>query len=348
MAATNPTAGEEHAVAAGPVVASGVHVDLRRAAEFAHPHDERGVEQAALFEVVEQRGVGLLHRRDDTVLESAKVVLVRVRRDARAVHGGDEARARLHEPAREQVRLAPRMPPVALAHGVGLAREVERLRGFSRLEDGDGLVAEDVHFRRLRRDDAARLRRLRVGEIFQKADALREALGREARVEREVAHFEAGRVRVVVEHEGIELRAEAAAVLGGRDAGITVAMRERRDDIRRHARAEAVTLRKPSAERADARDVRAAGIDERAVHAIRAADGGPVRAAVVAAMLAMHGADERDFVHALRHAREDFGNVGAGEVRFDRRENAAHFRAGVRLWIPEVNVARRAAIEDED
>ena len=47
---------------------------------------------------------------------------------------------------------------------------------------------------------------------------------------------------------------------------------------------EAVALRKPAAQGAHARNVRAARIDQRAVHPIRPAHGGPVHAAVVTAV----------------------------------------------------------------
>ena len=78
------------------------------------------IEQAALGQVVEQGGVGLLHRRHEPVLQPVEVVLVRVPGDARAVDRGDEADAGLDEPAGQQVRLAPGVPAVALADRVRL------------------------------------------------------------------------------------------------------------------------------------------------------------------------------------------------------------------------------------
>src|SRR5207247_8034962 len=78
LAAADAAAGEGDGVALGPVVAAGVFVDRGGAAEVTHPDDERCIEQAALGKVVEQRGEGLLHRRGEVVLQSTKIVEVRV------------------------------------------------------------------------------------------------------------------------------------------------------------------------------------------------------------------------------------------------------------------------------
>src|SRR5205085_6491932 len=111
--------------------------------------------------------------------------------DARPVDGGDEARARLDETAREQMRLAPAMPPVSLADRVGFLRQIERLGGLAGLENGSGLMIEDVHVRRLRRHDGRRGRR----ETLQETEALLEPFGSQAGVEREVFHSETDGVR---------------------------------------------------------------------------------------------------------------------------------------------------------
>ena len=57
LAAADAAAGEDDGVALRPVVAAGVFVDVRGAAEIAHPDDERGIEQARVGQIVEQRGV---------------------------------------------------------------------------------------------------------------------------------------------------------------------------------------------------------------------------------------------------------------------------------------------------
>jgi hypothetical protein len=54
-ASLHAAAGEEHGVAIGPVVAAGVAVDHRRAAEFPRRDDQCRLEQAAFFQVADQR-----------------------------------------------------------------------------------------------------------------------------------------------------------------------------------------------------------------------------------------------------------------------------------------------------
>src|SRR5438105_5046260 len=156
LAAADAAAGEDDGVALRPVVAAGGFVDDRRAAKIAHPDDERRVEQPALRKIIEQRGEGLFHRRDEAVLQAAKIVLMRVPCDARAVDGRDEFRAMLDQPAGEQVRLAPGMAAVALADRRWLFREVKstgRLTGSDQL---GGLAALQVVFgRRVGRNRAS-------------------------------------------------------------------------------------------------------------------------------------------------------------------------------------------------
>ena len=49
------------------LIAAAGRVDLRRAAELAHGHDHRVLEQAALLQVLEQRAVRLVEHRPDQV-----------------------------------------------------------------------------------------------------------------------------------------------------------------------------------------------------------------------------------------------------------------------------------------
>jgi len=51
------------------MIAAGVVIDLRRAPEFAHPNDQRRVEQAALFQVEQQRRQRLLGDRQMIFLD---------------------------------------------------------------------------------------------------------------------------------------------------------------------------------------------------------------------------------------------------------------------------------------
>src|SRR5262249_40465850 len=107
LSATNAAAGEGHRVAVRPMIAAGVFVDERSAAEITHPNYQRAVEQAALRQVFEQGGVRLFHRRNEALLHLVEVVLVRIPGDAGAVYRRYKADAGFNESAREQMRLSP-------------------------------------------------------------------------------------------------------------------------------------------------------------------------------------------------------------------------------------------------
>ena len=76
--APNSAAGQDHAVAVGPVVAPGAGVDLGRPAELAHGDDQGFLEQPAAAQVVDQGRERPVGRRDQVVLEPAEDVCVRV------------------------------------------------------------------------------------------------------------------------------------------------------------------------------------------------------------------------------------------------------------------------------
>ena len=236
------------------------------------------------------------------------------------------------------------MAAVAFADFVGLIGEVEGLGGLAGLQHVGRLFVEDVDLSGLRRGDGPR----GGAHVMEQSEALLKTRGREVRIERHVSHAEGFRVRIVIEHEGIVAIAQTAAELAGREVHLAIAMRKRRDDIGRHAFGKAIALREPSAERADARDVRGARCDERAVHAIRPADGGPVHAAVVAAVAVMHAADERELIHAFGHLRQQFGDVNAGDVGLNRFELAADLGGRFGFRVPKVDVARCTAVEDQN
>ena len=72
--ATDAAAGQDHAVAVGPVVAPGAGVDLGRSAELAHGDDQGFVEQPAIGEIVDQGGKRPVGWWDQVVLEPAEDV----------------------------------------------------------------------------------------------------------------------------------------------------------------------------------------------------------------------------------------------------------------------------------
>src|SRR5437899_2533738 len=61
LAAADAGAGQDRAPGARVVVAAAVPVHLRRAAELAHPHHQRALEQAAVLQVADERAHAAIH-----------------------------------------------------------------------------------------------------------------------------------------------------------------------------------------------------------------------------------------------------------------------------------------------
>jgi hypothetical protein len=101
-------------------------------------------------------------------------------------------------------------------------------------------------------------------------------------------------------------------------------------------------------ERAEAREVGPARIDERAVDRIRPAGDRPVHGGVVALVLVMDAAHDGQLVGQLRHPRQQLREADARHVGGNRLEGAADVVARVGFRIPEVDVAGAAAVVDED
>src|SRR5262249_55690762 len=102
LPALDPPAGQHDRPGADIVVAAGPIVDLRRPPDLAHPHHQRVLQQAALFEIQQQRrpgGIEDLHVRlvADEVIGVAVVVVLT---DLNEGHAG------LDESAREQAAAA--------------------------------------------------------------------------------------------------------------------------------------------------------------------------------------------------------------------------------------------------
>ena len=98
-------------------------------AEFAHPGDDRVVEHAAPFEILEQRRQCLVGGRNQIVFEPVEVVAVRVPEVAAIVVPIDrhERDAMLDQAARKQDALAVDVAAVSISDRIGLDRQVEGL-----------------------------------------------------------------------------------------------------------------------------------------------------------------------------------------------------------------------------
>src|ERR1051326_3666981 len=127
-----------------PVIAAGIFVYARRAAELAGHDNEGAFEHAAIGEVAEQRGHGGIERRQEVAFQRSEVVVVRV---PVAVIDSHAAYAGLDQSSRHEAGLPERVPAVFVAELVGLGVNVERLLGGRRghqverfvLKDADGL-----------------------------------------------------------------------------------------------------------------------------------------------------------------------------------------------------------------
>src|SRR5262249_58664025 len=133
--------------------------------------------------------------------------------DARPVDRADEAPPRFDEPARQQMRLSPAVPAVAVAYAVRLLAQIKRLLS--------GPVADEVECLGLVRLEVHRWRRPSIEPRQQIAPAAQSDPGQIGR-RLEVAHLEVRGGRVGVEDERVVAAAEATAVLTRRDAAQAV------------------------------------------------------------------------------------------------------------------------------
>ena len=137
-AALDAAAGEVAGEALGPVVAAAGGVDARSAAELGEVADERAFEHAALGEVFDEGGVGLVVHRGDDVFHALDrgegFAAVDVPGDF-VEHGeegvdGDKSHACFDEATGEEAALAEAVHAVALADRFGLFLEVKCRAGF--------------------------------------------------------------------------------------------------------------------------------------------------------------------------------------------------------------------------
>ena len=159
LAALDAAAGQDGAPAVGEVVAALLRVDLRRAAELAHPDDQRRVQQSAVFQVAHQgRPRGVEHPAQ--ALYRIEIVGVRVPAEAAAVEAAqrhlDERHAALHQPAGQQAALAEQVAAVGVAQRVLLVFQVERPAGVAAHEPDGLVVGRQVARRRPRRAGSRR------------------------------------------------------------------------------------------------------------------------------------------------------------------------------------------------
>ena len=107
-----------------------------------HADDQRFIDQAALFEVIEEGGKRLIETGAQFIAEASRLAFVRVPRAVGKAElipvNADKSAARFDEPAGLQARLAEKTLAVTLTHGRRLALEIERLTQPQRRRDREG------------------------------------------------------------------------------------------------------------------------------------------------------------------------------------------------------------------
>src|SRR4051794_11882139 len=122
-AACNACASEHHAVTLRPVIAAieqiAASFRLWRAAMLGHAHDQSLIQKAALLQVVQKRGKGLIEGGTELVAQARRLVLVGIPRSVRKAElvplHADEACARFDQAASLQRRLSKEVLAIALA-----------------------------------------------------------------------------------------------------------------------------------------------------------------------------------------------------------------------------------------
>ncbi len=198
------------------MVAARALVDLGRAAEFGGHHDQRGIEQAALIEIGNQAGEGVIesgHAVGDGFLDA----LVVVPAVGTAVHHGDQADAGFDQAPRQHQLAAHAddlsaarvlILAVELGHGLGLAIERKRFARFRRTDQLVGLLVELAHgveFGGVGFD----LTEMIFQRFARGAAAIETFLGHPLR-QRDIAHLEILLAGIGAQFERAELRTEIA------------------------------------------------------------------------------------------------------------------------------------------
>ncbi len=339
-------AGEPDRVAGSPVIAPGVTVDFRCAAEFAVPDDERVVEQAAILQVRQQRRDRLVGLRHKTLLKLFEVLTVRVPGgiDTRLVAmpiDSDKADTRFEHPPGEKDALAKSAAAVAVPFLVGLCAQIERIARPRRSDEVSRLLIVRLHRANARAD---------LKTAYARVKGIKQTLagGHADRVEpfslRQHIDFEIRVVGMLVNGEGIVLAAEDAGKLtGGEKAGGGADPLGEANE-RRHAR---LCRQQLADDRADVRHVDGTGPKIFRAEPMLVASEHPVGAGGMVVVRVRHRTDEGDPVHLLADVRQQFGNLDARHVGRYRLKFAPNIVRGQRLHIPKVLMSRAAPHEEE-
>ena len=124
LAALDGAAADHDGPAARPVIAAGVLVDARRAAEFTHPHDDGVLPQATIDQVLDQSTHGIVQGRLQACGVGLEVLGVGV---PAAQVDFDRGDAGFDQAASHQSGLAEIVVAIGIHQGCGFVSEIEDL-----------------------------------------------------------------------------------------------------------------------------------------------------------------------------------------------------------------------------
>lgn len=347
LAPLDPAAGEDDAVAVGPVVASAGGVDARGATEFAHSDDEGTVEEAALVKVFQEGGVGLIGGGDEIVGHAWEDIGVAVPVGELAVVDlvvdVDEADAGFDEAAGEEKGLAECVTTVAIAESILFLRDAEGSTDGFGFEHVDGAVLIGGH--RLEGVGAFLRESRSRGEVGKEFASAVESSGGDFGREREFIDLEVGEVGVARDLEGVVGCAEEACVLCGENNNVVHDVRE--SNVQGDGGFGGEKVMEGGSE--------AGEIDEGVVgkEFEISFDGGATTegfddGGVVIGHRMMNAANDGHAVHPARGLGKEFSDMDARGRGGDGLVDAADLLGGIGLHVPEVEMTGSAVIEEED
>jgi hypothetical protein len=310
----NPAAGHGDAKGLREVIASAAGIDARRAAEFAHPHDQRLVESTALLQIAQELGHRLIELGGEVAaaLEVVVVCVPAIQADF------DERNARLDQSPSQQTRRAKLGATIGVADCRWFALQVEGLHLRAGDHAGRRLVqlAVTLDFA----NQSGRAARLLQPRQQIESPAKSRGGGRQLRI--------VGKFIRLLHRERVVLRSQKPATTRARAIADRHEARQLTGGVRQLVRGDCSERRVLDAWR---RHV--AGMHQE--H----------RSGVVP-LLGVHRADDRQVVHHSRQLRQIVGDLDAGNRRVDGSRLAAVLVVG--LGIERLELARAAAHEQQD
>ena len=352
MPAWHAAARCENGITTGPVVARLVVVQPGRPAKFAHPEDQRLIQQSAFLQVIQQHRQRVIGQRELPCLQDGvhPGVIKPMRVPAAAVEllsadavrevDVDELHARFDQPPGQQATLPIGGAAIAVAQFDLFLGEVERLANCGRTDHRERSV--EVVAEAPRHPLGLQRFQLGVQEVLHLAPPLK-SLGRDTGGEAEFGEMEILSIGILGNQQWIMPLAEEAGVLSGGHR--TVHDHVRQSDKRWQppgGRQKSVGDRSVGGEQIR-RVLQTDIIDRRCMPGQRT-----VGCRVVVVHRVVNTADERHLVEDLGGFREVFADRDTGDRRGDRSELRLHTAGGLELQVERVDMARSPELVQED